>query len=92
MIPEAAVAFVADLLRAPDESKARTVGGWLWPVMGDGSLDDLLVELTELIRIHGHTEGPQSRIAELAVEVWLLLGLRGVAADTGPDTRLGAMA
>lgn len=80
MIPEAAVAFVADLLRAPRESMDYLVGQWVWPVLGAGSRDEVFESVNTLMRVHGHAEGPQSRAAELAYEIWLLLGGRGVAA------------
>lgn len=76
MIPEAAVAFVVDLLRTPVGSADHTIGADLWKVLGDGTRDEVLVLLTEFMR----GAAPQSRAFEVAYDVWLQLGGAGVAA------------
>ena len=79
-IPEAAVAFCADLLLTPNTSMDHMIGQLIWPLLGGGSRDDVLTSLTDVMRIHNHTEGPQTRAFELAYEIWLLLGGSPVAA------------
>lgn len=75
-IPEAAVAFVADLLRTPRESIEHLVGRWVWDVLGDGTRDQVLESVTAVMTAHP----PQSRAFELGYEIWLLLGGTSVAA------------
>lgn len=76
VIPEAAVAFVADLLRTDKDSINYRVGAQLWPALGDGSRDDVMTTLRDLM--YGSALG--SRTNELAHEVFYLLDGRGVAA------------
>ncbi|KIA63045.1 hypothetical protein [Nocardia vulneris] len=75
-IPEAAVAFVADLLRTPAESMEHRVGRWVWEILGDGSRDQVMESVTAVMA----NNPPQSRTFEVAYDIWLLLGGRGAAA------------
>lgn len=76
MIPEAAVAFVADLLRLPAGTPEHTVGHWMWGHMGDADMDGVMVAVTDVMQ----NWAPGTRWHELGVNVWLLLGGAGVAA------------
>lgn len=76
MIPEAAVAFVADLLRLPIESPEHVVGHWVWEHMGGDDREGAMLAVNDVM-----CNWPAgTRFHELAVNVWLLLGGAGVAA------------
>ncbi|WP_228809847.1 hypothetical protein [Nocardia farcinica] len=76
MIPEVAVAFVADLLRTDPSSTDHLVGKWMWDTLGGESSDAAFDAVNELMRANARG----SRAYELAQEIWWLLGGREVAA------------
>ena len=77
MIPEVAVAFVADLLHLPAGTPEHTVGHWMWGHMGDDDRDGVL---TAVLDVMLNWPAVSDRHHELAVEIWWLLGGRGAAA------------
>lgn len=76
MIPEDAVAFVADLLLTDPSSIDYLVGQWMWETLGGESSDAAFDAVRQLMSGHA----PGSRGHELALEIWWLLGGREVAA------------
>lgn len=76
-IPEAAVAFVADLQRTNDITSVDfAVGEWLFTVLGDGTRDEVFEAVTALMTRYE----PSHRAFQIGHDVWLLLGGTAVAA------------
>lgn len=76
MIPEEAVAYIADVLHATEQEKDRAasvvyaVGEWLWSLLGDGTRDAVFDAVTSLM-----TRYPAGHQAyEIGFHLWVLLG------------------
>ncbi len=69
MIPEAAVAFAADLMRSAPGTVQRAVGEQVWPAVSGRHRDDVVAVLDTLRR----GAAPGTRAEELAYDLRLVL-------------------